>query len=146
MLRKIDKSCMAHPDQDRAECAALVDALIEKFQRSGLLDDAGYLRGSVISLRRRGLSARAIEAKLAAKGLSHATIKSALAANAEEAQHDNADFHAALRLARRKRLGPFGRADEKALATLARAGFDYETAQRVLKCSLAEAEEHLHDI
>ncbi len=143
MARKIDRSCQFHKDQDRDACMALLTDLIDKFQRAGLIDDGAYLRGSVSSLRRRGLSARAIEARLAAKSVPQRDIRAALQADNDEKGTD--DLAAAVRLARKKRLGTFTREGvepqpDKAMAALARAGFDYETARRALNMQLDEAE------
>jgi regulatory protein len=145
MMRKVDKSCQFHKDQEREACAALVDALVEKFVRAGLLDDQSYLRGSINSMRRRGLSGRAIEAKLAAKGIAQSVVKTALQADETEKGQMNADLIAALRLARKKRFGAFARPDgetppEKAMAAMARAGFDYETARKALGMPREDAE------
>ncbi len=141
MLRKIDRSCACHEDQDRESCLMLLDALIEKFLRSGLLDDQAYIRGSVSSLRRRGLSSRAIQARMAARGLSESAIKSALAENMGETGEN--DLHAALRFIRRKRIGAYATTtcdDTRALAALGRAGFDYETSRRALALCHEDAE------
>ncbi len=129
MMRKIDKSCMAHPDQDKEACKVLLEDVVAKFIRSGLLDDGAYLRGSVESLRRRGLSARAIEAKLAAKGVPQGQVRQAL--NDRDGEDKDADMTAAIRFAQRKRLGSKGD-PVKAMAAMARAGFDYETARKAL--------------
>ncbi len=124
MMRKIDKSCRHHTDQNREDCIRMVDALIEKFTRSGLMNDDVYTSGKVASLRRRGLSARAIEARLQAKGVGREDVRRALAAL--EDSDGNDDFHAALRFARRRRLGPFAagkiKEPEKQMAAFARAG------------------------
>lgn len=144
MLRKIKRSCMAHPDQDFAACAALVEDLVQKFISSGLLDDDLYLRGVVGSLRRRGASKQAILGKLRVK-----SVGGDMAADYIEACDDdfaggeNGDFRAALIFARRKKIGPFAgsRAEEphKTLAKFARAGFSYDIAARVMKLSEDEA-------
>lgn len=143
MMRKVDRSCHHHTTQDREECAKMVDALVEKFTGMGLLNDEGYSRGMVTSLRRRGLSARAINAKLSARGLSRDRITHALAEHDDE--RTEPELVAALRLARRKRLGPFSGQErqEKDLATLARAGFSYDIASRVTSMDAVEAEEIL---
>lgn len=147
MTRKIDRSCAFHTDQDRSACLAMLEDLIEKFRRAGLLDDTAYMRGMVQSLRRRGLSARMIAAKLSAKGLEARAVKAALDAHDVDSGAEDSEFAAALRLARRKRLGSFARQkpDERDynrhLAALARAGFSCETAQRVLNLPAEEAEE-----
>src|SRR5262249_37236019 len=51
MMRKVDRSCRHHKDQSREHCAAMVEALIEKFARAGLLNDADYTRATVATLR-----------------------------------------------------------------------------------------------
>ena len=144
MLRKIDKSCNAHPEQEPAACAMLLDSVQATFQRMGLLDDEQYLTGIVTSLRRRGLSASAITVKLAAKGLTRDVVADALSQNANDAMHDP-EFAAAFKFARRKRIGPFRRIDttapEKELAAMGRAGFSFDIAQQILRLSAEEAEE-----
>lgn len=138
MMRKIDRSCRHHTDQDKDACAKQLESLIERYVSAGLLDDAGYTRGAVTSLRRRGLSARAIQFKLTAKG-----VGSDMIADAVE-EHGEDDLMAALRLARRKRIGPFRvKPDDhpdKAMAAMARAGFGYDTARRALNMDPDEAQ------
>lgn len=146
MMRKVDKSCRHHTGQDREACAKLVDELVAKFCAMGLLDDAGYSRGMVTSLRRRGLSARGIHAKLSAKGLGREQIEQALSAYTDEHEGES-EITAALRLARRKRIGPFAvkavENNDRHLAALARAGFGYDIASRVLNMDRESAEELL---
>jgi regulatory protein len=76
-----------------------------------------------------------IRARLRAKSLPAELIEAALA---EAADGDRAhELRAALRYARRRRLGPYRLQDraerrERDLAALGRQGFDYETARRVV--------------
>lgn len=140
MSRKITTSCRAHPDQDLAHCMALLERVVNKFERAGLLNDALYSEGAVASLRRRGASARGIAQKLAHKGLSHLLIREKL--DAHDARQmdgtiEDAELAAALTLARRKKIGPFAKTqDEKTqqkfFAAMARAGFSYQTARKIL--------------
>ena len=138
MMRKINKSCDWHKDQNREDCIALLDRLVLKFQNTGLLDDESYSRGMVVSLRRRGLSRRLIHARLSAKGLGQDDIEKALQQYEEDLDGD-AELIAALRLAQRKKIGPYRREDtiddhtyNKALGMLARAGFSYDISQKVM--------------
>ena len=139
MMRKIDKSCRAHTDQNRDECAKMLDDLIPKFQELGLLDDAAYLKGMVVSLRRRGLSSAVIRLRLQQKGYKADEISEELNKHdAEEYESaENGDINAALIFARKKRLGPFDKENrktpEKSLATMARAGYSYDIAKKVLE-------------
>lgn len=138
LLRKVDQSARAH-GTDAVEGRKWVDALIERYLRSGLLNDAAYAEMKTSGLRRRGTSARAIRMKLAAKGLDGDLIDGALAeAEAEAGPDGDAEAEAAWALARRRRLGPFRPAAQRAerrdrdLAALARAGFDLDTARAVI--------------
>ncbi|MCB9983206.1 MAG: regulatory protein RecX [Rhodospirillales bacterium] len=145
MLRKVKRSCMVHTDQNYDQCAAMVNKLVEKFINVGLLDDRTYSRATVISLRRRGKSTRAIQTALRAKGLSPDQIETALN-EIDTESHENlaeAERHAALTFARKKRLGPW-RGDKEAdfqkeLSRMARAGFSYDTSRSVLKIQEEDA-------
>lgn len=147
MQRKIDKSCMAHPEQDREDCQKWLSDVIETFQRSGLLNDELYATGAIRSLRQRGLSTRAIEAKMAIKGVSAALVKKTLQ-EIDGLSESDPNIVAALRLARKRRIGPYcppgkdaaPELRDKHLATMARAGFDFETAHKVLKMEKEEAD------
>jgi len=142
LLRRVDKSVRAH-DTDRAEGAALVEDIVARFRASGLLDDRLYAEGRARSLHRRGVSLRGIRARLRAKGVGAEDIEAALAALSEDAPEP--DLAAAIAYARRRRIGPYrARGDraelrERDLAALARQGFDYDTARRVIEADSAEA-------
>lgn len=134
LQRKIDLSARVH-GTDPEEGAAAAERLIRRFSELGLLDDARYAREMVRRLRARGTSTAMIRAKLRAKSLPPGLIDAALAG--EDAGPETKDLQAALRYARRRRLGPFRlekRAErrERDLAALGRQGFDYETARRVV--------------
>lgn len=140
LLRKVERSARAH-DTDRAEGAAWVEALIERYQRSGLLDDRVYAEARTASLRRQGRSARAIAERLKQKGVGRAVIDDALAPTRTAAD----ELAAAARLAQRRRIGPYrpaaDREDQRPrdLATLGRAGFSYDTARAVVLAESPDA-------
>lgn len=143
MMRKVKKSCLHHTDQDYESCTMMVDALVEKFVRAGLLNDELFTQGLVASLRRRGLSRKAILSKMLQKGIVSEKAAQALDDYDLEnyqgcnggAGHD-AEFTAALVFARRKKIGPYNSTEahdhQKDLAKFARAGFSYDTSRRVL--------------
>lgn len=148
MTRKIDKSCFHHKDQDRDECIKMLDSLIEKFLDLGLLDDDAFTRGMVTSMRRRGLSVRAMQAKLAAKKLDRDLVNEAIKTHDKErGAGENAELKAALTCAKKKRLLPFNPDKEydKSLAALGRAGFTYDIAQKVVSMDRDEAMETIAD-
>jgi regulatory protein len=112
----------------------LIGEVVAKCVRARLVDDALYAAGKVDTLRRKGGSARAIEARLSAKGVARATIAAALAETGDPAE---AEWLAAHARARRRRMGPYRIADRAAfrdrdLAALARAGFAFDVVRRVI--------------
>ena len=146
LLRKVDRSARFH-GSDPDEGSDLVNAIIGRFQLSGLLDDRADAEARVANLRRRGDSSRAIRAKLAQKGIARELIEAALETNAED--HPDAELAAAVALARRRRLGPYrlGAREEmreKDLAVLGRAGFAYDTALTVVNALSSEELESAH--
>lgn len=135
LLAKVDRSARFH-GTDAAAGAAAVEQLIARLTRSGLLDDAAYAAARARSLHRRGTSARAIRGKLAQKGLAPDLIDRALAGLDDESPEP--ELSAALAFVRRRGLGPYRQASERAarrerdLAALGRQGFDLELARRVI--------------
>lgn len=135
LMRRVNKSCAFH-GTDVEECAAMVDALIARYLESGILNDEVYARASATTMRRRGLSRRAISAKLGAKGLPGEQIEQAVAkaddmiADEYDDELDDPELRAARRFAQRKRIGPYRKKDraerhERDMAAMARAGFGY---------------------
>jgi regulatory protein len=134
LRRKIEKRCRLR-DEDPEPFLPLVDEVIARATRAGLVDDTRYAEGRVATLRRRGGSARAIQAKLAAKGVDRETIAAAL--ESEEGDREAEEETAAHALARRRKLGPYRVGDRKAfrekdMASLARAGFSYAVVRTVI--------------
>ncbi len=138
MMRKVMRSAQHH-GTDVEDGAALIEAMIGRFLGSGLLDDWAYAKTRAASLHRRGNSARVIRGKLKQKGVDDEAIAAALDARGDDADiGEDPELTAAVTLAKRRRLGPFATkpADdeqrEKHLAALARAGFSYDVARRVI--------------
>jgi regulatory protein len=136
LRRKVDKRCRLR-GEDPAEFHDAIDEVVEKSLRSGLVDDTRYAEARVATLRRRGGSARAIQAKLSARGVDRATIAEAL-------ETDEGDEEQAARaFARRRRLGPHRPGErapsrDKDLAAMARAGFRFDVARRVIDGDAAD--------
>lgn len=117
--------------------APLIDDVIGFCTTNGLVDDAAFAAMKVAAGRAKGLSRAKLKATLAQKG-----VPADLAA-AELPDAD--DVAGALRLARRKRLGPWRSRpiedpERKDAAALARAGYPPALAWRVARMSAAEAE------
>ncbi|KAA2214509.1 RecX family transcriptional regulator [Teichococcus oryzae] len=131
--------------------AARADAVevARRLVAAGAVDDAAFAASRARRLNQAGRSRRAIQAHLAAKGVTGETASTVL----EEAEPD--ELAAALGHLRRRRAGPFApRAPDaplapearlKALGALARAGFPRDVAERALDMDPDEAEQRLLD-
>lgn len=142
LMRKLARSAAAL-GSDAREGARLVDEIIARYLRAGLLDDRGYAAQQAMSLRRRGASRYGIRGKLAVKGIDAELIDETL--ERLEREPGEGELAAACALVRRRRLGPFRPGDARAacrrkdLAALARAGFGLDVARRVLAARDAAA-------
>lgn len=142
LQRRVERSARLH-GTDRAEAAGWIDTIVARLTAAGLLDDRAYAEGRAVSLHRRGASLRKIAGALRQKGLDDDAIENALRVLAEE--QPAPDLAAAVRLAQRRRLGPWrdpAKREERRdrdLAALARGGFSYELARRVVDAETPEA-------
>lgn len=136
--RRVYKSVRHHGEPDAETAADWIADLIKRYQEVGLLNDLAFAEARARSLMERGTASRAIRMKLLEKGVDADTIDQALAALSEDAP--DPELHAAIKLARRRRLGPYADPDKRAetkdkhLAAMARAGFGYDMARRVIEC------------
>ena len=118
--------------------------MVTRAVSAGLVDDARFTAGRVAALRRRGTSARALSAKLAAKGVSRDLVADAMAAERDAAEGADTEEAAAAAYAKRRRLGPWRRPDtreahrDRDLAAMARAGFPYGLARRIVERETAD--------
>jgi regulatory protein len=116
-----------------AEAGAWVDEVIAELKRQGLVDDVAYALGRAARDRRLAKPPMRTRAALRARG-----VASDVAAEATRDNSGDAEWAAALALARRRRLGPYratGRSpdsDRRDLAALARGGIGFTTAKRVM--------------
>ncbi|MEP3047793.1 MAG: regulatory protein RecX [Roseibium sp.] len=131
LQRKIFRICHTL-GQDPVAYLDMIDTVVAKCVRIGLVNDRQFAETKISSLRRKGASQRKIESQLAAKGVGHELILSLMS----EDPHD--DSIAAKKYARRRRLGPyrdpFKRLErrDKDLAAMCRAGFSFEIARQVI--------------
>ena len=118
-----------------------VDALVERFAEMGLIDDALYALSKSRSLSERGYGAGRVRLALRAAGIGEEDSAAAQDLAANEA------VDAALRFAKRRRIGPFAAskpdrpAREKALAAMVRAGHGFEIARALIDCEPGEEPE-----
>ena len=115
-----------------ASLADHIEAMLERFRGSGLLNDERFANHLAGGLKSRGASRRMVEQKLRARGVERDVAQTAAR------ESPGSDLDAARAYVRRRRLGPHRPEAERAtnrrkdLAALARQGFDHDTATRAL--------------
>ena len=135
MTRKIDRSCRAHPDQDRTEWITHVKEVVAPyFEKLGFLNDELFGKGLFNSLKRRRLSRNEIYRRMTLKGLAREQVNALLS---DENDGVN-DREAVLTFAKKKKIGKFRllpthdeNEKRRDLGKLARAGFSYDVAMSV---------------
>lgn len=144
-----DAETVAH---DVAAARELIAAIVGRLSEVGLVNDTAFAETRAKRMSSAGRSRRAISAHLKQKGVDAATVREAVPSDA------STELAAAIAFARKRRLGPFARAEEevatrdekraaerKALGTMARAGFDFGVCERVLRMDRDDADERLRD-
>jgi regulatory protein len=133
LRRKIRRAALPE-GADVARLDAEVAPLIARLVSAGAVDDAAFARSRVSSMARRGKSVPAIRRTLLAKGVRADDLEPILAELTPQAR-----MRTVVEAARRLRIGVFDRNPEtrrerrsKDLARLARRGFRYDEAARVL--------------
>lgn len=122
------------------EGAAPVSEIVARFVAAGYIDDAVFARARTGSLLRRGYGVRRIGQALDAAGIAEDVRAEVRAAPTEQRR-------AALALARKRRIGPFGPASadraqrEKQLAAMLRAGHPLDSARELVNALSIEAAE-----
>lgn len=143
----------------------VIQSVLDAHEAHGTVDDAAWAHARARSLTRRGVPGGVVKQRLRERGIRDG--RAAMAAVAEDARPGPApgaaegdaepevdlDLLAGCAWARRKRAGPFERepaegadipaARAKALNAMARSGFSFEVARRVLAMGRDEAEDLL---
>ena len=108
------------------------EELVNRFAELGYVDDAAYALAASRSLSSRGYGRRRLDRKLAQAGVREDDGAAARALAEAEA------VDAALRFARRRRIGPFGsggmdpKGREKAIGVMVRAGHAFPLAKAIV--------------
>lgn len=119
------------------------DAIVERLASLGYVDDAAYALARSRALTARGYGVRRLSQSLRAAGVADEDSHGARELAEGEA------VEAALRFARRRRLGPFGdrvpdrAAREKAMAAMVRAGHSFDIARAIVSLKPGQGTESL---
>jgi regulatory protein len=142
LMRRVTRSARLH-ETDQQEGQIWIDEIVADLVNRGLVDDRAFAETRALSLHRGGASRRKIATALKVKGVGDEDIETAL--RALEETHANAELVAARNYARRRRLGPWRSPAERTerrdrdLAAMARAGFSFRMAQRVIDAADIDA-------
>ena len=136
--RRVRKAEIAEaPIVDNVE--RVIAEIVAKFVAAGVIDDKAFAQTKARALHRRGTSSRLTRQKLKLAGIDQDTLDQAMAGLDQELDTDpqQREWQAAVALARRRRLGPFRKKERKEyrnrdLAAMARGGFDYDLARKVI--------------
>ena len=140
LKRRVDNYARENPEWNKSEAYQWIEAVLQEFERLHYLDDRRFAELKIQSYLQAGKPKRYIEIKLRQKGVDTKIVADILAQN----EYD--PLNAALKLAKRKKIGPY-RAEsmrreyrQKDMGVLVRAGFDYDTVQTVLEMQMPQEE------
>ncbi len=133
--RRVDLYARENPEWNKAEAYQWIEDILAEFEKLHYLDDSRYTEIKVRSYLNAGKPERYIRQKMRLKGISEQQIDAVL----QEQEYNPLEM--ALKLAKRKKIGPYRPAElrrefrQKDMGTLIRAGFDYDTVCEVLNIS-----------
>lgn len=133
LQRRVNDYAYQNKEFDRGEAYQWIEDILADFQRYGYLNDSRYAEIKIKDYMSAGKSVRYIKGKMREKGIDEEILSALL----EDQEYD--EFEAALKLAKKKHIGPF-RTDEEArfenrqkdMGMLVRAGFSYDVVRRVV--------------
>lgn len=122
----------------------IVGETLERYQRSGLVDDRRFAATMARNLAQRGASRQSIKAKLYERGVEADVIDEVVQGLNQDG---GSELDAARSLVRKRKLGAYRPASERRknlrrdLGVLARAGFAFDTAKAALGVEGADDDE-----
>lgn len=136
LRKRVNDYAFYNKEFDKQEAYAWIEDIVADFLRYGYVNDERFAEIKIRDYKQMGKSVRYIKAKLKEKGLSDDLVEQLL----ETQDYD--ELEAALKFARKKRIGRFRATDKQAeykqkdMAALARAGFSYDVVCEV--CQMHE--------
>ena len=134
LLKKYMK--LSATDSRKKDVNKLIDIVLSDLEKNKFINDQFYSESKAKSMIQRGNSINKIRNYLMGKGIDDGFIKDTV----EKIKEDNSDqdFFSAIKLCRKKRIGPARTEDNRTLfykkdiSLLARNGFDFETSKKVM--------------
>ncbi len=128
--------------KSKREVSEIIDGILENLEKNRIINDELYSDSKARMFLRRGYSLNKINQSLRNKGIGNEHIKKSIDKIKEDKIEP--DFVSALKLCKRRRIGPLrpGANRElfykKDMGILARGGFSFELSKRVLDLPLEE--------
>jgi regulatory protein len=134
LLKKYMK--LSSSDLRKKDVNKLIDIVLSDLEKNKFINDQFYSESKAKSMIQRGSSINKVRNYLMGKGINNKFIKDTV----EKIEQDNSDqdFFSAIKICKKKRIGPARTEDNRALfykkdiSLLARNGFDFETSRKVM--------------
>ena len=134
LLKKYIKAKV--PNVKKQDITDLIDIVLLDLENNKFISDKFYSESKSRSLIQRGSSINKIRSYLFSKGIKDKYIKITL--DEINANNDDQDFFSAIKICKKKRIGPARDENnrilfyKKDIGILARSGFDFEISKRVM--------------
>ena len=121
---------------NKSNIADLINVVLEDLEKTKFINDKFYSNSKAKSLIQRGSSINKIRNYLLSKGIKDKYVTKTL--DEIKANNEDQDFFSAIKLCKKKRIGPARDENnrllfyKKDIGILARSGFDFETSKRVM--------------
>ena len=134
LLKKYLK--LSVPNVKKQDVTNLIDIVLSDLEKNKFINDKFYSESKAKSMIQRGNSINKIRNYLIGKGINETFIKDTV--NKIKEDNFDQDFFSAIKLCKKKRIGPARAEDNRTLfykkdiSLLARNGFDFETSKKVM--------------
>ena len=134
LLKKYLKSYIS--SIKKKDVTDLINLVTEDLEKAKFINDKFYSESKAKNLIQRGTSINKIKNYLISKGIKDKHIKETI--NKIKDKNEDQDFFSAIKICKRKRIGPARDQDNRSLfykkdiSILARSGFDFETSKKVM--------------
>ena len=128
--------------KSKKEISSIINQIVNNLEKNKIIDDQLYSDSKARMFLRRGYSINKINQSLRVKGIDSSFIKSTIEKIKEK--EIEPDFVSALKLCKRRRIGPVRPESnrelfyKKDMGILARGGFSFELSKRVLNLETVE--------
>ena len=121
---------------EKSEVLNKIEIVLNDLEEKGILNDSLYSELKSKNFLKRGYSLNKIKQHLSQKGIGSDLLKKTIEKIQED--HENADFYSAIRICKKRRIGPYRPEANKEIfykkdmGVLARSGFSYDLSKEVL--------------